>query len=279
MDQERDENSLKEKLWRIVFEAETPSGKLFDIILLWGILLSVLAVMLESVASIEAEWGKVLRIAEWCFTILFTIEYLLRIVLVRRPLRYMRSFYGVVDLLSCLPTYLAYFIVGSQSLLVIRILRLLRMFRVLKMLSHVRGGETIMRGLIASRAKITVFFFTVLLFAVLAGTLMYLVESNEPNTHFTSIPMSIYYAIVSITTVGYGDMVPVTVLGKVLTSIYVLTGYAIIAVPTGIVTAGILDSRFGSQTTDACPGCGCHGHLPDAMFCRRCGERMEENLD
>ncbi|MGC6426260.1 MAG: ion transporter [Akkermansiaceae bacterium] len=279
VDQESDENSPKEKLWRIVFEAETPSGKLFDIILLWSILLSVLAVMLESVQSINEEWGNVLRSAEWFFTILFTVEYLLRVCLVRRPLRYMTSFYGIVDLLSCLPTYLAFFFVGTQSLLVIRILRLLRMFRVLKMLSHVRGGETIMRALLASRAKITVFFFAVLLLAVLAGTLMYLVESKEPNSHFTSIPVSIYYAIVSITTVGYGDMVTTTVLGKVLTSIYVLTGYAIIAVPTGIVTAGILDSRFGSQTTDACPGCGCHGHLPDAKFCRRCGERMEEKLD
>ncbi|MEN8694032.1 MAG: ion transporter [Akkermansiaceae bacterium] len=274
-----EEDTLKEKLWRIIFEAETRSGKLFDVILLWAIGLSVLAVMLESVSDIEMKWGSGLRAAEWFFTILFSAEYILRVFLVRRPLRYMRSFYGVVDLLSCLPTYLGLFMGGAQSLLVIRILRLLRMFRVLKMLGHVRGGETILRGLVASRAKITVFFFTVLLFAVLAGTLMYLVESEQPNTAFTSIPASIYYAIVSITTVGYGDMVPVTILGKILTSFYVLTGYAIIAVPTGIVTAGILDSRFGSQTTDACPGCGCHGHLPDAKFCRRCGEHMEEKLD
>lgn len=275
MDQDPPENSLKERLWKIIFEAETPSGKLFDVVLLWAIGLSVVAVMLESVDSIDQKYGALLRAAEWSFTILFSAEYILRVFLVRRPVRYMRSFFGVVDLLSCLPTYLGLFMGGAQSLLVIRILRLLRMFRVLKMLSHVRGGETILRGLAASRAKITVFFFTVLLFAILAGTLMYLVESGEPNTQFTSIPMSIYYAIVSITTVGYGDMVAMTVIGKILTSFYVLTGYAIIAVPTGIVTAGILDQRFGDPTTDACPSCGVHGHLPDAKYCRRCGEKLD----
>lgn len=275
MDKQPPEDSLKQKLWCIIFEAETRSGKLFDIILLWAIGLSVVAVMLESVEGIQAEWGPQLRATEWFFTILFSMEYALRVFLVRKPIKYIKSFFGIVDLLSCLPTYLAIFMVGAQSLLVIRILRLLRMFRILKMLSHVRGGETILRGLAAGRAKITVFFFAVLLFAVLAGTLMYLVESSEPDTQFKSIPMSIYYAIVSITTVGYGDMVAMTVLGKILTSFYVLTGYAIIAVPTGIVTAGILDARLGDPTTDACPGCGVHGHLPDAKYCRRCGEKLD----
>ncbi|MDB4418972.1 ion transporter [bacterium] len=275
MDQQPPEDSLKQKLWRIIFEAETRSGKLFDVILLWAIGLSVVAVMLDSVDGIQAEWGTQLRAAEWFFTILFSAEYALRVFLVRKPIRYIKSFFGIVDLLSCLPTYLAIFMGGAQSLLVIRILRLLRMFRVLKMLSHVRGGETILRGLSAGRAKITVFFFAVLLFAVLAGTLMYLVESSEPDTQFTSIPMSIYYTIVSITTVGYGDMVAMTVLGKILTSFYVLTGYAIIAVPTGIVTAGILDARLGDPTTDACPSCGIHGHLPDAKYCRRCAEKLD----
>lgn len=275
VDQQPPEDSLKQKLWRIIFEAETRSGKLFDVILLWAIGLSVVAVMLDSVDGIQAEWGTQLRAAEWFFTILFSVEYALRVFLVRKPIRYIKSFFGIVDLLSCLPTYLAIFMGGAQSLLVIRILRLLRMFRVLKMLSHVRGGETILRGLAAGRAKITVFFFAVLLFAVLAGTLMYLVESSESDTQFTSIPMSIYYAIVSITTVGYGDMVAMTVLGKILTSFYVLTGYAIIAVPTGIVTAGILDARLGDPTTDACPSCGIHGHLPDAKYCRRCAEKLD----
>lgn len=267
-------NSFKERLWRVVFEAETPTGKAFDVILMWAIVLSVVAVMLESVDGVAAQWGPQLRAAEWFFTGLFTLEYILRVFLVRRPLRYMTSFFGVVDLLSCLPSYLSFFLVGTQSLLVIRILRLLRMFRVLKMMSHVRGSEVIMRGLATSRAKISVFFFSVLLFAVLAGTLMYLVESGEPETKFTNIPVSIYFAVVSITTVGYGDMVATTVLGKVLTSFYVLAGYAIIAVPTGIVTAGMLEAK-GNMTTDACPGCGAHGHLPDAKYCRRCGEKLE----
>ncbi|MDB4577333.1 ion transporter [bacterium] len=269
------EKSLRERLWAIVFEAETPLGKLFDLVLLVAILLSVLAVMLESVSSIAAEWGALLGAAEWFFTGLFTLEYLLRIALVRRPLRYMRSFYGVVDLLSCLPLYLTFFFPGAHSLLVIRILRLLRVFRILKMMSHVRGAETIMRGLIASRAKITVFFISVLLIAVLAGTLMYVVENGEQDTQFTSIPMSIYYAVVSITTVGFGDMVAVTVLGKLITTILVLSGYAIIAVPTGIAITGLMKYQQGDQTTDACPGCGVHGHLPDAKFCRRCGEKLD----
>lgn len=269
------QESCKERLWQIIFEAETPLGKAFDVVLLLGITLSVLAVMLESVAEIQAVHGEALRIAEWAFTILFTLEYLLRVFLVRRPIRYMTSFYGVVDLLSCLPSYLGLIFAGAHSLMVIRILRLLRMFRVLKMVSHVRGADTIMRGLLQSRAKISVFFFAVLLFAVLAGTLMYLVESGEPDTDFTSIPMSIYFAIVSITTVGFGDMVAATVIGKILTSFFVLTGYAIIAVPTGIVTSELLKSHFGDPSSDSCAGCGVAGHLPDARYCRRCGDKLE----
>ncbi|MEJ6567597.1 MAG: ion transporter [Akkermansiaceae bacterium] len=274
MDKPEEEESLRERLWKIIFEAETPLGKAFDVVLLGAIILSVFAVMLESVDHIALEWGPQLRVAEWVLTGMFTLEYFLRIALVRRPWRYIRSFYGVVDLLSCLPSYLSLFFVGTHSLLVIRILRLLRMFRVLKMMSHIRGAETIMRGLAASRAKITVFFISVLLIAVLAGTLMYLVENGQSGTQFTSIPMSIYYAIVSITTVGFGDMVAVTVLGKIITSALVLAGYAIIAVPTGIVTAGIMQGQLGDATTDACPSCGVHGHLPDAKFCRRCGENL-----
>ncbi len=272
---EDDDETLKERLWRIVFEAETPLGKIFDVILLWAIVLSVTAVMLETVDSVQERWGRWLKIAEWIFTGLFTIEYLLRLALVRRPIRYATSFFGVVDLLSCIPTYLSLFVGGAHSLLVIRILRLLRMFRVLKMVSHVEGANIILIGLRKSRAKITVFFFAVLLFAVLAGTLMYLVEGNEPGSRFTSIPMSIYFAVVSITTVGYGDIVAMTTLGKALTMFYVLAGYAIIAVPTGIVTAGLIDAYRGDQTTDACKSCGAHGHLTDARYCRRCGEKLD----
>jgi len=229
--------SFKEKLWAIIFEAETPSGKFFDVTLLWVIFISVAAVMLESIDSINEVYHKQLVIIEWTCTIIFSLEYILRVWLVRRPKKYIFSFFGIVDLLSCLPSYLALFYTGGSHFVVIRIIRLLRMFRVLKMISHVRGANTILSGLAASRAKITVFFFSVLIFAMLAGTLIYIVESGVEGSKFTSIPVSIYYAIVSITTVGYGDLTAVTPLGKLITSMIVLAGYAIIAVPVGLVKA------------------------------------------
>lgn len=273
MEQDRPK-STKEKLRDIIFEAETPMGKLFDVTLFWLIVLSVTVVCLDSVASVRAEYGKLLKGLEWGFTILFSIEYLTRIWLVTRPLKYMTSFYGVIDLLSCLPTYLALFVPGFHSILMIRVLRLLRIFRVLRMARHVRGAEAIMNGILESRGKIMVFFFAVFLFCVIAGTMIYVVESGSEGTPFTNIPISIYYAIVSITTVGYGDLVTTTVLGKMLTSVFVLTGYAIIAVPTGIVTSEILRSRLGILGSEACGGCGATGHLPDAKYCRRCGEKF-----
>ncbi|MDP0490145.1 MAG: ion transporter [Verrucomicrobiota bacterium JB023] len=266
--------SRRERLWEIIFEAETPAGKFFDVALLWLIGLSVAAVMLESVDSIRAEYGTLLKTLEWAFTILFSIEYLLRLFLVRRPWRYATSFFGIVDLLSCLPTYLQLFLPGAQTLLVIRILRFLRMFRIFKMVQHMRGGDTIMRALAASRAKIIVFFLTVCFFAVIMGTLIYLVESTREDTQFTNIPVSIYYMVVTITTLGFGDITPKTPFGMGLTAVAVLTGYAIIAVPTGIVSAEMAKAAQGDETTDACPSCGVHGHLPDANFCRKCGEKM-----
>ena len=267
--------SFKERLWSIIFEAETPSGKFFDVALLWVIGLSVLAIMLESVEAIAIKYGQILTIAEWCFTIIFTLEYLLRIWLVRRPLRYIFSFYGIVDLLSCLPAYIELLIVGGNHFAVIRLLRLLRMFRVLKMVNHVRGAEVIMRGLLESRAKITVFFFAMLIFAMIAGTLIYIVENGVEGTQFSNIPISIYYAIVSITTVGYGDLTAATPLGKMITSMIVLAGYAIIAVPTGIVAGDMVRQAMQTNhTSEACPGCGTHGHLIDANFCRKCGEAL-----
>lgn len=271
---ERPRDAKRQRLWEIVFEAETPLGRWFDIALLWAIALSVLAVMLESVASINARWHQELRIAEWVFTILFTLEYALRIYVVRRPAHYIFSFYGMVDLLACLPTYIGLLIVGSHNLMVIRLLRLLRVFRVMKMVGHVQGANFIMRGLLASRAKITVFFFSVAIFAVIMGTLIYLVESPVPGSKFTSIPISIYYTIVTITTLGFGDLTPETPLGMALTAIAVLTGYAIIAVPTGIVSAEMVQVANQDATTDACPSCGAHGHLHDAKYCRRCGEKL-----
>lgn len=268
--------AFKQRIWEIVFEAETPAGKLFDVALLWLIGTSVLVVMLESVKPFRDQHHDFLIVAEWFFTIIFTLEYILRIWLVRRPWRYIFSFYGIVDLLSCLPGYIALsFDPRGSHFAIIRILRLLRMFRVLKMVGHVRGANTIMRGLAASRAKITVFFTAVLFFAVLAGTLIYLVES-EANEKFSSIPISIYYAIVSITTVGYGDIYAITPLGQLLSALMVLTGYAIIAVPTGIVAGDMVrEVMREDETTDACPGCGVHGHLRDASYCRKCGEHLD----
>lgn len=265
--------SFRERLWAIVFEAETPKGRAFDVALLWAIGLSVIAVMLESVDSIEAQWGAQLHVLEWCFTVVFSLEYVMRLWLVRRPLRYTFSFFGIVDLLSCLPSYLELFIPGLQTLLVIRILRLLRMFRVLKMIQHVRGADHIMRALVASRAKIMVFFLAVSIFAVLMGTLLYLVESGVEGTKFTNIPVSIYYTIITITTIGFGDIVTTTPVGMFLTAIAGLSGYAILAVPTGIVSAEMQAAKV-DETTDACPSCGVHGHLHDAKFCRKCGERL-----
>ena len=271
-------SETRERIWKIVFEAETRAGKAFDVMLLWAIGLSVVAVMLESIDVVSVRWGPALKGAEWFFTVLFMSEYFLRIWIVRRPARYIFSFFGIIDFLSWIPTFLAIFVVGSQSLLVIRILRLLRMFRVLKMVGHVRGGSVIMRGLLASRTKITVFFFAMLLLATIMGTVAYLLESGQPGSKFENIPVSIYWAIVTVTTLGYGDMPLLTVAGKALAAFCVLLGYCIIAVPTGIVIGETFNAAMNRQdeTTDACPSCGVHGHLLDAKFCRRCGEKLNQ---
>ena len=267
--------NFRERLWEIIFEAETPAGKAFDVMLLWAIALSVVAVMLESVPFIAREWGDFLRVIEWFFTIFFMLEYFLRIYLVRRPSRYIFSFFGMVDLLSWIPSFLALAVPHGQSLLVIRILRLLRMFRVLKMLEHMRGANVIMGALAASRAKITVFFVAMLLLSIIIGTIAYLLEGGEKNTGFNSIPESVYWAIVTVTTLGYGDIAPTTVAGKFLAAFSVLIGYCIIAVPTGIVVGEPLHAlKNRDETTDACPSCGVHGHLTDARYCRRCGEKL-----
>ncbi|MFC4993734.1 ion transporter [Rubritalea tangerina] len=278
MDSESDESkvSLKRRVREIIFEAETPTGKLFDVILLWCIGLSVAVVMLETVRGLDAQYSGVLLTLEWCFTGIFTLEYLLRLWCSKQPLKYALSFYGVVDLLSCLPAYVVLFFGASSAFGVVRALRLLRMFRILKMVNHVQGAEVILHGLARSRAKITVFFFAILLLSTIAGTLMYYLEGGQPGTDFTSIPKSIYYAIVSITTVGYGDVVAQTDLGRFITTLMILTGYAVIAVPTGIVTSEMMRLQEPDRTTDACPSCGVHGHLPDAKFCRRCGSSMDD---
>lgn len=260
-------------LHEIIFEAETPAGKAFDLALIVAILLSVLAVVLESVASINARYGTVLRALEWFFTALFTVEYVLRLMCVRHPWRYARTFYATVDLLAIVPTYASLFLPGAvQSLLVIRSLRLLRIFRVLKLARYLMEGGTLMAALRASRIKITVFLGAVLTLDLIIGAIMYLVE--PPESGFTSIPRSMYWTIVTMTTVGYGDIAPTTVLGQFLASFVMVLGYGIIAVPTGIVSVELARVSPASVTTRACPACGVEGHDLDAIHCKFCGGRL-----
>ena len=263
---------LRDRLHEIIFEADTPAGRAFDTALLIAIVASVVVVMLESVASVRAVAGPWLVALEWCFTVLLSVEYILRLLSVSRPLRYARSFYGVVDLLATLPTYLSLLIPGAQGLLVIRILRLLRIFRVFKLVTYLNESRMLMAALRASGRKISIFLFAILTVVVILGAAMYVVEGPEHG--YTSIPTSIYWSIVTLTTVGYGDIVPGTVLGKVLATVMMLLGYGIIAVPTGIVTAEMARIGQGNVTTQACRHCGAEGHQHDAVHCRRCGETL-----
>jgi voltage-gated potassium channel len=256
----------------IIFEADTPAGQRFDLALMVLILISVLAVCLESIREIRETHGAALHALEWALTILFTAEYAARLATVRRPWRYILSFYGLVDLLAILPTYLSMLFPGSQSLLVIRALRLLRVFRILKLTHFVGEGKLLRAALRASTRKIIVFVGTVLTIVLIAGALMYVVEGEENG--FTSIPVSIYWAVVTLSTVGFGDIVPHTVLGRFLASALMLLGYAIIAVPTGIVTVELGAATRAASNTQACPACGAAGHDNDANHCKYCGAKL-----
>ncbi|MCP4718487.1 MAG: ion transporter [Desulfobacteraceae bacterium] len=260
------------KLHEIIFEADTRTGKWFDIFLILAILVSVLAVMLDSVAAINRDHGRWLLMVEWGFTFLFTLEYLLRLICVKRPLKYATSFLGVVDLMAILPTYLSLFLPGSQYLVVIRVLRVLRVFRVLKLVAYLGEATILTKALKASRRKIIVFLITVLTLVVIFGSLMYLIEGGENG--FTSIPKSIYWAIVTMTTVGYGDISPQTGMGQALAALIMILGYGIIAVPTGIVTSEMTRAAQKRVTTQACPECMAEGHEQDALFCRFCSARL-----
>ncbi len=264
--------SWRARLHEIIFEADTPAGKAFDVALLIAIVLSVVAVLIESVAGLRARWGLELRIAEWCFTVIFTIEYVLRLATVGRPLRYARSFFGLVDLLAVVPTYLSVILPGAQSLIVIRALRLLRVFRVLKLVHFVGEARMLRAAMRASMRKIVVFLGTVLTLVLIVGSMMYLIEGEEHG--FTNIPESIYWTIVTMTTVGYGDIAPVTVVGRFLASIVMITGYAIIAVPTGIVTVEMAGARRRQISTQVCLQCAAEGHDTDAVFCKYCAARL-----
>jgi voltage-gated potassium channel len=263
-------NPLRQRLHEIIYEADTAAGKLFDIALIVCILTSVVVVMLDSVASIQLNYGRLFVGIEWFFTLLFTIEYILRLSCIGRPLRYAMSFYGIVDLLSIMPTYLSLFLAGGKVLLVIRVLRLLRVFRVLKLVKYVGESNYLQRALWASRRKIAVFLLSVLLMMVIFGSVMYIVEG--PENGFSSIPRSIYWAVVTMTTVGYGDISPQTNLGQALASLVMILGYGIIAIPTGIVTTEMAFRK--SLSTQACPECAQEGHDINARFCKICGAEL-----
>jgi voltage-gated potassium channel len=270
--------SLETKRWRqelheVIFESNTRWGKAFDVSLLVCILLSILVVMLDSVESFNKRYGHIFYVVEWCFTGIFTIEYILRLVSVRRPVKYVFSFLGVIDLLALIPMYLSILLTGAQSLLVLRALRLLRIFRIFKLTHFLSEMSFLGVALRSSLKKISIFMLAVLTIVVILGSVMYLVETDANG--FGSIPDSIYWAIVTITTVGYGDISPVTPLGKFIASIIMLMGYGIIAVPTGIVTTEMaLLARSKRHSPETCPGCGREGHDKDANFCKHCGEKL-----
>jgi voltage-gated potassium channel len=260
------------RLHEIIFEADTPTGKLFDLLLILAIILSVIAVMLDSVAEIRATHGRMLYLIEWFFTLLFSVEYLLRLISLRSPAQYARSFYGLVDLVSILPTYLSLLLPGSQYLMVIRVLRLLRIFRILKLAQYLNESESLLKAMRASFRKIMIFLFVVLSLVLIFGSLLYLIEGDEAG--FTSIGISCYWAITTLTTVGYGDLSPQSPLGRAVASIIMVMGYGVIAVPTGIVTAELVSPITGKVSTQACPACGAEKHSYDALYCKYCGTEL-----
>ncbi len=271
------EDDWRHKLHEVIFEADTPAGKWFDIILLVMIVFSVIIVMLESVPGYQEDHGTMLVVLEWLFTAVFTVEYILRLLAVKRPSAYALSFFGIVDLLALLPTYLSIFVFGTQAFIVVRALRLLRVFRVLKLGNYLDESQIITKSLVASQRKISVFLFAVLMIVLIIGAIMYLIE-GETNEGFSSIPLSVYWAIVTLTTVGFGDITPQTALGQFISAVVMIIGYAVIAVPTGIVSAEMVrqvDDGKGSQRgTQSCRFCGEETHHSEAKFCQSCGHGL-----
>lgn len=265
-------NSLRQNLNTIIFGTATPAGKAFDLFLISAILLSVAAVALDSMDSINQLYGHILWNIEIAFTVLFSIEYLVRIWISPKPSHYVRSFFGIVDLLSILPTYLALFFPGLNFLITIRILRVLRIFRILRLMQYLSEANILLRSMAMSRRKILVFLFFVMTLTTIYGSLMYIVEG--PENGFTSIPKSIYWAIVTLTTVGYGDISPNTPLGQAIASLVMITGYSVIAVPTGIITAELALEMQRARRGFKCPTCNKSGHDSDARFCKHCSARL-----
>ncbi len=268
------QRSWKSKLHQIIYEADTQKGKLFDVVLLILILLSVVFVMIESVRGLSPWVYDYLYIGEWVITIFFTFEYIARVITVKKPSSYIFSFYGIIDFLSTIPLYLSFILVGSNYLLTVRALRLLRVFRILKITRYIGESNKLKKALIDSRPKILVFLFAVLIVAIIAGTLMYLIEGEESG--FKSIPISVYWCIVTLTTVGFGDIAPVTPLGQFLATVIMIMGYGIIAVPTGIVSAEYTRKKddYVHVNSQACPNCNASKHRDDANYCHKCGEHL-----
>lgn len=261
------------RLYIIIFEADTRAGRWFDICLIWTILASVAVVVLDSMAQVHARYEPVLSVLEWTFTLMFTAEYLVRLACVRHPLRYARSGYGIIDLLAALPTFLALLVPGLHALIDVRVLRLLRIFRVFKLGAYVEEFAQLTQALAASRRKIFVFLSFVMMAVLIMGTLMYVVEGAENG--FTSIPVSVYWAVTTMTTVGFGDITPKTDAGRVIASVMMLVGWGTLAVPTGIVSAEFTAQRFPRETTTrTCHECLSEGHLPSSRFCRDCGAAL-----
>ena len=269
-------SKFKEKVHEVIFEAETPAGKAFDVILLILIVVSVLAVVLETIQELNQKYHMVFIYLEWIVTVLFTIEYLLRLYCVLKPWKYATSFFGIIDLLAILPTYISLLIPGSQYFLTIRVLRVLRIFRIFKIARYLDASRIIVSALKASKAKIIVFLVGVLTIVIVVGSMMYFIESSY-NSGFSSIPMSMYWAVVTLTTVGFGDITPVTHLGQFLSALLMIMGYGIIAVPTGIVTAEFAMAARDSNkflNTISCHSCGQEGHAADATYCKYCGVKL-----
>ena len=266
-------SKIKQQLFEIIFEADTKKGKAFDVILLIAIVFSIVLVMLSSVKEIELKHHTFLITSEWILTIFFTIEYFLRLLVSPKPIKYAKSVYGIIDLLSIIPTYLALFVTGGHAFMVLRSLRLLRMFRVFKLTRYVHGASVITKALKSSLPKISVFLFGVIMIVIIVGSFMYIIEGEENG--FTSIPRSIYWAIVTLTTVGYGDISPQTDFGQFISSLVMIIGYSIIAVPTGIITSEVhTANKKDKYSTQVCANCMCEEHDSDAEFCKQCGEKL-----
>jgi voltage-gated potassium channel len=265
---------MRQKIYDIIFEADTKAGKIFDITLIILIMFSVVIVMLESLPGRSADFYHNLNVLEWLVTYIFLIEYTIRLWVVRHAFKYAFSFYGIIDFVAIIPTFLGLIFTGTHMLVVLRLLRLLRIFRVLKLTRYINEASLLWKALMSSRNKIGIFLFTVIILVIILGTLMYIIESDK-GSGFSSIPISIYWAIVTLTTVGYGDIAPVTALGQFLAGIVMIMGYSIIAVPTGIVTSEITRASKDT-TTQVCPSCLQEGHDKNAQYCKYCGEKLNE---